>query len=128
MEAGNRKRERNNYKAALLAMDQSRRDLREAEDNVILEVRDSLTSLRQQRQQIRNDRKNIETIRRRVLRARLDVAASQGNNRDVVEAQNDLASAEATLNGREVSFFVTRLNLLQRMGVLFVDKEGRIIP
>jgi outer membrane protein TolC len=122
-----RKPERNAYRAALIDLDQSRRSLDELEDNVVLDVRDSLRSLRQQQQQIQNDTDNIVTLERRVLRARLDNLAGRGSNRDIVEAVDELTQAENDLLQRYVTYLNTRLTLVQQLGLLFVDKEGRIV-
>lgn len=122
-----RKAERNSYRAALIGMEQSRRSLRQTEDSLILEVRDAVRRLKQQEQQIRNDQENIQTLERRLLRADLDNRAGVGSNRDIVEALNALTAAQNGLLDRKVSYLVTRLSLLQQMGLLFVDKEGRIV-
>jgi len=123
-----RKAERNAYRSALIALDRSRREFTRRRDTIVLDVRESLRRLEQIRQQIDNDRANIETLERRIKRARLDNLAGVGSNRDVVEAVNDRAAALDSLNSRFVTYHINRLNLLQRMGLLFVDKEGRIIP
>ncbi len=122
-----RKSERNSYRSALISLEQSRRGYTQRRDNVVLDVRESLRRLEQIRQQIENDKANIKTLERRIKRARLDNLAGVGSNRDVVEAVNDRSAALNSLNARYVSYHISRLNLLQQMGLLFVDKEGRII-
>lgn len=122
-----RKAERNAYRAALIDLDQSRRALRLAEDNTIVEVRDLLRRLRQQESQIENDRANIRILERTVRRADLDQRAGTGSNRDLVEALNDLTQAQNGLLDRYVTYLTTKLNTLQSLGLLFVDKEGRVI-
>jgi len=122
----NRKPERNAYKAAILAYEQSKRSLQQTEDNVVLSVRDALRRLRQARLQIQNDKDNIKTIERLLLKADL-VNRAGGSNRDVVEATNDLANAKNSLNDRYVSLLINTLNLEQEMGLLFVDKEGNVV-
>jgi len=123
-----RKAERNAYKSAILAYERSKRTLQQTEDNAILSVRDALRRLRQTRLQIRNDRDNIRTIERLLLKADLENRAGRGSNRDVVEATNDLADAKNSLNDRYVSYLIDTLNLQQEMGLLFVDKEGKVVP
>ncbi|MCK6460322.1 MAG: TolC family protein, partial [Planctomycetes bacterium] len=95
-----RKAERNAYKGAILAYEQSKRSLQLTEDNAILSVRDALRRLRQTRLQIQNDKDNIRTIERLLLKADLENRAGKGSNRDVVEATNDLADAKNSLNDR----------------------------
>ncbi|HEX5138366.1 MAG TPA: TolC family protein [Planctomycetota bacterium] len=122
-----RKAERNAYKSALIAYEQSKRSLQQTEDNAILSVRDALRRLKQTRLQIQNDKDNIKTIERLLLKADLENRAGRGSNRDVVEATNDLADAKNSLNDRYVSYLIDTLNLQQQMGLLFVDKEGRVV-
>jgi len=123
----NRKPERNAYKAALITYEQSKRSLQQTEDNAILSVRDALRRLQQTRVQIQNDKDNIRTIERLLLKADLDNRAGRGSNRDVVEATNDLAVAKDSLNDRYVSYLIDTLNLQQEMGLLFVGKNGQVL-
>ena len=123
----NKKGARNSYRSALIGLAQAKRSLRQTEDNVILGVRDSLRRLKQQRQQIQNDEENIKTIQRRVLRADLDNRAGFASNRDTVEASEELTSAKNRLLDRYVTYYITVLRLRQQLGLLFVDKEGRIV-
>ncbi|MDH3592318.1 MAG: TolC family protein, partial [Planctomycetota bacterium] len=122
-----RKPERNAIKSATISYEQSRRNLEETEDSVILEVRDAVRRLRQRRQQIENDRDNIETIGRLLLKADLNNRSGIGSNRDVVEATQNLTDAKNSLNERFVDYLIDRLNLLQQMGLLFVDNDGKVI-
>jgi outer membrane protein TolC len=123
----NRKAERNAYKAALIAYEQSRRSLQQTEDSAILSVRDALRRLQQTRIQIQNDKDNIRTIERLLLKADLENRAGRVSNRDVVEATNDLAAAKDGLNDRYVSYLIDTLNLQQEMGILFVGKDGEVL-
>lgn len=123
----NRKAERNAYKSSLIALEQSKRSAQQAEDSAVLSVRNALRRLQQTRQQIQNDKDNIRTIERLLLKADLENRAGRVSNRDVVEATNDLAAAKDSLNDRYVSLLIDTLNLQQEMGLLFVDKEGQVV-
>jgi len=120
--------ERNNYRSSLIALDQSRRSLVQAEDETMLQIRSLVRDLKTQIQTIDNNRKNIEVLKRRIIRAQIDFQTGKASNRDIVEASANLARAENELLARYVTYHVSRLNLLQQMGLLFVDKEGQIIP
>ncbi|MGE3165401.1 MAG: TolC family protein [Planctomycetota bacterium] len=122
-----RLRERNALRAALINLEQSQRSLREAEDRVILEVRDALRQLERQTEQVAIERRNIESFQRSLEKARLENRAGLATNREIVEAQDSLTQAENSLLDRIVAYEVTRLNLLRQLGVLFVDPEGRVI-
>ena len=123
-----RKAERNAYKGALISLDQSRRALSRTEDNVIVDIRNQVRDLRTQTLTIQNERENIEVLRRRIIRARLDFQAGLASNRDEIEANDNYAAAQNRLLARYVTYHIARLDLLQQMGLLFVDKEGMIIP
>jgi outer membrane protein TolC len=123
-----RRAERNAYRASLIALDQARRDLGRAEDDIVLNIRSLVRDLRTQLLTIENERKNIAVLRRRITRASIDFQRGRASNRDIVEATDNLAAAETRLLDRQVAYHVSRLNLLQQMGLLFVDKEGRIVP
>lgn len=122
-----RLRERNALRSALISLEQSQRGLREAEDRIILEVRDALRQLQRQKEQVAIERRNIESLQRSLEKARLENRAGLATNREIVEAQDSLTQAENSLLNRIVAYEVTRLNLLRQLGVLFVDPEGRVI-
>lgn len=122
-----KKAERNAYRASLLTLEQTSRSLRLAEDSVILEVRDSLRSLKLQREQIRIEEQNIEVLRKSLRKAELDNRSGAASNRDVVEALNRLTEALNSLNERVVAYELERLTLLRRVGVLFIDQQGGIV-
>ena len=122
-----KKAERNAYRSALIGLASAKRNLRESQDNLILGVRDSLRRLKQVRQQIQNDEENIVTIERAALRADLDFRSGAGSNRDLTEALQDLALRRNQLLDRYVTYYTTILRFKQQLGLLFVDKEGRIV-
>lgn len=122
-----RKAERNSYRAALINLERARRALDQQEDGVILEIRDALRGLRRQRSQIEIEEGNIRTLKRRVVQAEFETLAGQRTNRDVVEALDGLTAAENAQLDRQVSLEISRLHLLQALGLLFVEEDGRIV-
>ena len=66
-------------------------------------------------------------IRRRVRRADLDNQAGLASNRDLSEALQSLGISQNLLLARYVTYYTTILRLKQQLGLLFVDKEGRIV-
>jgi len=123
-----RKAARNAYRSSTLSLDQARRSHQRAEDDVILAIRDSLRQLAQQRLQIGIENQNIESLRKSVRKAEIDYYNGNASNRDVVEALDSLTGALNAQNDRHVAYEVARLNLLQQMGLLFIDREGGIVP
>lgn len=123
-----RMRERNSYRRAQIALDQIRRDLEEFEDNLILDVRESLRNLKQLKSQIDIEAKNIESLDKRVRQAKIENRQGNATNRDIVEAEDEKTRAENQQLDRFVSYEIRRLTLLRQMGILFVDEEGLILP
>jgi outer membrane protein TolC len=120
--------ERNNYRAALIKVDQARRALRDAEDNLIVDVRDSLRTLRQKEESIKIQKEIIDTENARAKYSEIQYQAGEIGTRDRTEARESLLSAENDHYQAIVSYEVQRLTLLRQIGKLVVDEEGNIVP
>ncbi|MBI3848618.1 MAG: TolC family protein [Planctomycetes bacterium] len=123
----NRKAERNAYRAAMISADQAHRSLRQTEDDLILEVRDSLRRLKQQEQSIDIQKQIVETETTSVRIAEIEYQAGEKSTRDVTEARERLLNAQNSLIEAIVAYEIARLNLLRQLGILFVDEEGMIV-
>jgi outer membrane protein TolC len=119
--------ERNSLRSALIGVAQSRRALRAQEDGIIIEVRAAVRNLRTVFQQIENQERLIDTQKKLVIKARIEEARGTAGNRDRVEAQQRVTVAEDALVSRKVDYYLAVLNLRRTVGLLYVDKEGRII-
>ncbi|MEM7260619.1 MAG: TolC family protein [Planctomycetota bacterium] len=121
-----RRRERNTYRVSLISLAQSRRALEQAEDNVIVDVRDAVRRLERSRQQIELGIEEIKSFEQSVEKAQIDLEAGRVTNRDLVEAQDDLTAARNDQLERKASYEVNRLELIRVVGLLFVDPDGQV--
>ncbi|MHC4956799.1 MAG: TolC family protein [Planctomycetota bacterium] len=119
--------ERNQLRSALIGVAQSRRSLRAQEDGIIIEVRAAVRNLNTLFQQIENQKQLIETQKKRVIKARIEENRGSVSNRDRVEAQQQVTDAQDALIRANLDYYLAVLNLRRTVGLLYVDKEGRII-
>lgn len=121
-----RKSQRNSFRSAEISLDQARRELDRQQDEVILEVRDSLRTLQQRKDQIELGEKKIQSVTFSVEKAEIDQVRGTGTNRDVVEATNSLTDAKNDQLDRIVAHEVQLLRLHKQIGLLFVDEDGLV--
>lgn len=112
------------YRGSLIAIEDSVRDLQAAEDQIKLSVLDRLRELREARESLRIQAVAVELARRRVRGATLTLQAGRIEIRDLLEAQEDLLSAQNALTAAAVSYRVAELALQRDLGVLRVEHEG----
>lgn len=116
--------ERNAYRNALIDLERSVRDLQNDEDQIKLQVRDALRSLREARESYAIQAKAVVVARRRVESTNLFLEAGRAEIRDLLEAEDDLINAQDALTAALVSYRVTELELQRDMGVLQVNEKG----
>ncbi|MGE4601958.1 MAG: TolC family protein, partial [Planctomycetota bacterium] len=121
-----RKSQRNSFRSAEISLDQARRELDRQQDEVILEVRDSLRTLQQRKDQIELGERKIQSVTFSVEKAEIDQVRGTGTNRDVVEATNSLTDAKNDQLDRIVAHEVQLLRLHKQIGLLFVDEDGLV--
>lgn len=121
-----RKSQRNNFRSAEISLDQAHRELDRQRDEVILEVRDSLRTLKQRKDQIELGVKKIQSVTFSVEKAEIDQVRGTGTNRDVVEATNSLTAAKNDQLDRIVAHEIQLLRLQKQLGLLFVNEDGLV--
>jgi outer membrane protein TolC len=119
-----RKEQRNNYRAAFVSLEQSKRDRELAFDQVRLQVNNDWRALSQAK---RNYEINVSGIK--VARIRLreqEIRKVNGNAiaRDIVEARRDLIDAQNAASSSMVDHTLARLRLWQDMGILYITEDG----
>jgi outer membrane protein TolC len=121
-----RLRERNQYRVALINLQKAQRDYTGAQDSVTAEVREALRSLRAAEISLEIQRVSIELAQRRVEFAniRLTQGVAGASNRDVVEAQQDLLSAQDSYEQARSQVQISVLNYLRVTGTLRVDPDS----
>ncbi|MCA9302736.1 MAG: TolC family protein [Phycisphaerales bacterium] len=116
--------ERNEYRNALIAYEQTVRSLQEVEDSVKLDVRSVLRDLLEARETIRIQAEAVRVAQRRVDSTDLFLQAGRAEIRDLLEAQNALNSAQNALTSAVVNYRIGELELQRDLGVLEVSGDG----
>ena len=119
------KAERNVYKEALVSYDRSRRSFMLAQDNAILDVRQTVRNLRQAEFTLVIQQRQLDSAKDRLESAYLLVEKGEASNRDIVEAQTSLLDAENALLDAQVAYVISYIQLLKDMGTLRVDEKGQ---
>ncbi len=116
--------ERNAYRNSFIALEQATRSLQELEDQIKLQVRDTLRNLLQARESHMIQAQAVKLAGRRVKSTELFLEIGEAKIRDVLEARESLVSAQNALTAAMVNYRVAELELQRDMGVLEVDEKG----
>jgi outer membrane protein TolC len=117
---------RDAYRNAVIARDQSGRSLAEAEDTATLNVRNSFRSLKQSGRSFNLQAKSVEIAKRRTALIAIQRKQGQATTRDVLEAEDALNTSLNGLTGSLVNYTITRLQFLASLGMLNVDSKGEL--
>ena len=120
-----KKAERNSYKSAIISLARQRRAYNLAEDNVKLNVRETVRNLRQGEFSLAIQKKNFELAQQRVEAANILFEKGQRSTRDVVEAQTALQDAQNAYVQAKVSYLIACIQLRKDIGTLRVDEKGQ---
>jgi outer membrane protein TolC len=120
-----RKSERNNYRAALIAQEQALRNLSLAEDNVKLQVRAAWRNLDQARRNYEVAVKGVQLNERRVEEQDLLAELGRATVLNQVDAQQDLTAAQNDLTAALVAHNIARLEFWRDMGILYIKEDGQ---
>src|SRR5690606_23006588 len=116
--------ERNAYRESWIFLERAVRDYQELEDSVKAEVRDRLRTLLEAREGQRIEAAAVFLAERRVDSARKFLDAGRAQTRDLLEAQEDLVSAQNDLTAALVAYRIAELELQRDMGLLQVGPDG----
>jgi outer membrane protein TolC len=117
---------RNNYRNAMLAWQQSRRDLDLLVDQVVLDVRQTYRRLLRTSRTYQLQLRSFQIAERRRKLAVLQQKQGQASARDVLEAEEALRNSQNGLTSAIVTYTTTRLQFLASLGMLGADEEGMI--
>jgi outer membrane protein TolC len=119
--------ERNRYRQSLIALDRAVRALQDLEDQVKLDVRNTLRDLAIARESVQTQAQAVfVSDRRRASATALFEAGRQGVQvRDVLEAEDALIQAQNRFTGALIDFRLAELRFQRDLGVLEVDSSGR---
>jgi len=116
--------ERNTYRAALISVDEARRNLQLEFDNVEREVRAQLRTLRQFDQQIELQKEQIQQQLRAVAVMQIKYESGDAESRDLLDARRSLVNAQNQLIDLQAQHVIARLQLLRDLGILFLGDDG----
>lgn len=117
--------ERNAWRNSLIALERAVRDTQNLEDQIKLEVRNSLREMLQARESYRIQKQSLSVAERRVDSTELFLEAGRAQVRDILEAQEALVSARNSLTAAMVNYRAAEIKLQRDIGVLAVDTDGR---
>ncbi len=117
--------ERNAYRESFVSLERAIRAQEAIEDAVRSGVRDRLRTLVRAREGVRIQARAVGLARNRVDSTNLFLEAGRAQVRDVLEATEDLISAQNALTGALVDYRVAELELQRDLDLLDVDEQGR---
>ena len=104
--------ERNAYRKSMIMLQAASRNFATARDQVVVDVRNALRSIRTARVALEIQRVNTELAQRRLEYANELLKGGSGQSRDVVEAQSSLLSAQDSFNTARAKLQVAVLQFL----------------
>lgn len=116
--------ERNSYRSALISLTQARRSFALAEDNIKLEIRETVRNLRQAEVSLVIQKESVDAAEKRREAAEIEFKQGKVTTRDIVEAQTDLDNAKNALVQAQVDYFLATITLKKNIGTLRVDEKG----
>jgi len=118
--------ERNAYRSSFIDLERAVRDVQSLEDEIKLSLRNKLSDLLQSRESFKIQAKSVVLAEKRVKSTELFLQAGRGQIqvRDLLEAQDDLLSAQNRLTSSAVSYRIGELELQRDMGLLKIDERG----
>ncbi|MCG3135994.1 MAG: hypothetical protein HMLKMBBP_03781 [Planctomycetes bacterium] len=116
--------ERGAVRSARIAVQRSRRDLSLREDQVVLDVRESLRDLRSAESSLEIQRQIVASEEKNVKIARLRFEEGEIGNRDLTDALASLADAKDRFVREKANVEIARLALLRALGTLTLNEDG----
>jgi outer membrane protein TolC len=112
------------YRQSFLRVEEAVRSAQALEDDVKQDVRQRLRTLREARESLHIQGVAVDIARRRVRGADLNLQAGRVEIRDLLEAQEDLLSAQNALTSAAVDYRMAELELQRDLDVLEVGADG----
>lgn len=119
-----RQGERNAYRASLISLERTKRNLEQFEDELRRDILNSVRELQQLEKRIQLQTEQIDRERRAVAVTQVRYEAGEAQTRDVLDARQGLTTAQNALIDLKVQHFVGRIQLLRDVGVFFVNENG----
>ncbi|MDF2375288.1 MAG: TolC family protein [Verrucomicrobiales bacterium] len=119
-----RKAERNIYRASLIFLERAKRADELARDEARLDIYDGWRAIEQAKLNFKVAELQVEVANRRLEEQILLAELGRGDAQDLVDAQNDLLSAQNQRTSTVVSHTLARLRLWRDMGILYIREDG----
>jgi len=116
--------ERNAFRSAIISLDAAQRSAVALEDAIVADLRDALRNLESRAEDYRIQVNALQLNQSRVASSDLNLQAGRAQTRDVLEAQEDLVSAQNALTAALVDYYLAALGLYRDMEALRVDASG----
>ena len=115
---------RNNYRNALINLDQAKRSLELFREQLVLDVRDAWRNLEEARTEYRIQEQSVILAERRVRQSSLFLQSGKASARDLIEAEDDLLEARNSLTNALISHTLQRLQFWNTIERLEIDEKG----
>ncbi|MHC4571771.1 MAG: TolC family protein [Planctomycetota bacterium] len=119
-----RKIERNNYRLALIALEDAQRTYDESVDNVKLDVRQAYRDLQETADRYNIQKNSLELAYRRVESNKLLLDAGRVSVRILLESEDDLLEAQIAVTAALVEHLNANLSFFRDVGILQVRPDG----
>jgi outer membrane protein TolC len=120
-----KKPERNAYKGSLISLARARRSYDLAEDNVTLNVRETVRNLRQAEVSLAIQKKRVELAQKQLEAAQIFFEKGEYSNREVVDAQSAVQDSMNAYVQAKVDYLIASITLKKDIGTLRVEENGR---
>jgi outer membrane protein TolC len=116
--------ESNEYRKALIALNQRQREFEEAADTVVLEMRQDYRDLTNAAERYRVQLDSLELAQKRLNNTLLLMQYGRVNSRRVLDAQKDLFDAQNAATDTMTNHTIAMLSFYRDTGVLQVKPDG----
>lgn len=116
--------ERNVYRRSWIDLERATRDVQSLEDQIKLSVRNQLRTLLESRESLKIQALSVVVAEKRVRMSKIVLEAGRIQILDLLDAQDDLLSAQNRLTAAIINYRLAELDLQRDMGLLQVDASG----
>ncbi len=116
--------ERNAYRRSLIDLEKATRDVQSLEDQIKLSIRNQLRTLLDSRESLKIQALSVVLADKRVRMSKIVLEAGRIQILDLLDAQDDLLSAQNRLTASVINYRLAELELQRDMGLLQVDANG----
>lgn len=116
--------ERNAYRKSWIDLERATRSVQSLEDQIKLSIRNQLRTLLESRESLKIQAQSVMVAEKRVRMSTVVLEAGRIQILDLLDAQDDLLSAQNRLTAAIINYRTAELDLQKDMGLLQVDANG----